>query len=168
MNLTKSEQALFYMATHDVLTGLPNALLFGLYLEQAIKKAERNTDGLCVMLLDLDNFKEINDTRGHGEGDNFLRKASMRFKSILRKGDVIARRSGDEFLILLPTNNRDIIKKIIYRLHVVLQSIQGDIYTTISIGVAKFPDNADNMQNLLNYADMKMYKAKKRKQEYIE
>ncbi len=167
MILTKSEQVLFYMATHDALTGLPNALLFELYLEQAIKKADRDTDGLCIMVLDLDNFKEINDSRGHEEGDKFLRAASMKFRSILRKGDIIARRSGDEFLILLPTNNRYIIRTIIHRIHIILQSIQKDIYITISIGVAKFPDNASNVKNLLNYADMKMYEVKKEKQKDI-
>lgn len=163
--LTFTQEQLLHLATHDALTELPNRVLFLDRLQMAIKKNERTKDKVALLLIDLDHFKQINDSLGHPIGDKLLIHVSRRLQSLLRQGDTIARIGGDEFNILIDGLSHtqpliDIAEKLIHAFQEPF-SIQGQLlYTTLSIGIALSPDDGMTTESLLKNADTAMYRAK--------
>ena len=156
---------------HDTLTGLPNRALFYDRLEHALEQAKRHSWNLAVMFLDLDNFKQINDTYGHDVGDKVLLTVAKKLKEHTRSDDSICRLGGDEFLYLLMEikNEREvtkIIKKLIKTIALPCDDIDQSLAIKLSIGVSLFPKNADNLEGLIKSADVAMYAAKKGKLGY--
>jgi diguanylate cyclase (GGDEF)-like protein/PAS domain S-box-containing protein len=161
----QAEEELQYIATHDALTGVPNRALFNDRLTLALTQADRNKKKLAVMLLDLDYFKDVNDTLGHSMGDQLLRVVGNRLTELLRKGDTVARVGGDEFLLLLAEIARIkdaniIARKILdaFRKPFVLDD--HEIMITTSIGVSIYPDDGADANTLTKHADVAMYRAK--------
>lgn len=161
----KTEKQLNYIATHDNLTGLPNRVLFMDRLKMALTHAKRNKHKLAVMMLDLDRFKNINDTLGHMMGDRLLKEVSLRMTELLRQNDTICRLGGDEFIILLPEIVRmedasEVAEKIInaIQLPFIFDSYKLDIST--SIGIVIYPDDCQDIDSLIKNADMAMYSVK--------
>jgi diguanylate cyclase (GGDEF)-like protein/PAS domain S-box-containing protein len=163
----RAEQQLAYMATHDALTGLPNRVLFNDRLTLALAQAHRHQQRLAVMLLDLDRFKDINDTLGHSVGDQLLRVVSKRLQRLLRESDTLGRMGGDEFLFLVPDITRledatEVARKILISFQEPF-SVEGhELRTTASIGVAIYPDDGVDADTLLKNADIAMYRAKQK------
>jgi len=140
------ESQLIYRATHDVLTGLPNRTIFNDRFAVMLHQAERDKSKLYLMMLDLDRFKNINDTFGHTIGDEVLQKVGARLKGILRKTDTVARIGGDEFLLILPKIARMedavmIAQKILDNIRKEILVKDCKINITASIGLATYPDN---------------------------
>ncbi len=161
----KSEETIRRLAYHDPLTGLPNRLLFTDRLAMAITGAKRNKQHLAVMILDLDYFKDINDTLGHHIGDRLLQAVGSRLTELLRKGDTVARMGGDEFLILLPEINNvgvttTIAQKIVDSFQTPLIVDEHRLHITTSIGIAIYPDVSDDVETLIKHSDIAMYRAK--------
>jgi len=163
----QAERQLAYMATHDALTGLPNRVLFNDRLTLALAQAHRHREKLAVMLLDLDRFKDINDTLGHSVGDQLLRVVSKRLKSLLRKSDTLARMGGDEFLFLVPEiaqlkDATEVTRKILesFREPFVVEDLE--LRTTASIGVTMYPSDGADADTLMKNADIAMYSAKQK------
>ena len=167
LNELKVKSALLdFKAHHDDLTGLPNRTLYHDRVEQAIQKAKRFSSKFVLFFIDLDHFKEVNDSLGHGMGDKILLEASQRLQNSIREEDTLARLGGDEFTILLEhieniQDSSHIAQKILdaFRKPFV---IEGHIlYLTCSIGISIYPDDSKLSQDLLKFADNAMYKAKK-------
>jgi diguanylate cyclase (GGDEF)-like protein len=163
----RAEQQLAYIATHDALTGLPNRVLFNDRLTLALAQALRRQQKLAVLLLDLDRFKDINDTLGHSVGDQLLRVTSKRLKTLLRKSDTLARMGGDEFLFLVPEIDRtdsatEVARKILESFREPFLVEEHELRTTASIGLTIFPDDGENADTLLKNADIAMYSAKQK------
>lgn len=157
--------ALQYQAEHDDLTGLPNRILFIDRLQQAIRLAERNDDKLAILFVDLDRFKEVNDSLGHDLGDKLLKQVSLNMKHTIRSSDSIARLGGDEFSILLNRVNTegaviDALRKIMKQFQIPYMLDNHQLYITCSIGIAIYPDNGRSPEELLKNADAAMYRAK--------
>ncbi|TET87100.1 MAG: EAL domain-containing protein [Sulfurovum sp.] len=164
-NLKLQRDALEYQAYHDVLTGLPNRLLFLDRLNQSIQKSKRNSHKIAVLFIDMDRFKEINDSLGHVCGDEAIKEVARRIKTQLRKTDTIARFGGDEFTVILdhihnPIIVADIVQKLMQSMHNPLVIDGHTIYITVSIGISIYPDDADTANDILKNADAAMYKAK--------
>jgi diguanylate cyclase (GGDEF)-like protein len=150
----------------DALTGLPNRLLFNDRLETIIREAHRNGECFAVLFVDLDRFKQINDSYGHATGDQVLKVVTQRLSSSIRASDTVARFAGDEFIVLL----RHIVKtddvlRVAEKIVQVMEgplSIEGgkELQVTASIGVSFFPDDASDAETLLKHADEAMYAAK--------
>jgi diguanylate cyclase (GGDEF)-like protein/PAS domain S-box-containing protein len=156
-----------YLATHDSLTGLPNRSLLHARLTNAIKNCERHNRKVAVLFLDLDHFKEVNDTLGHDVGDQLLIIVAERLKSCLSKHDTIARLGGDEFVVILEDMNLvQSVSSVAERICKVLAEVYklngNDVFVTTSVGISLFPDDGTDMQVLLKNADMAMYRAKSR------
>jgi diguanylate cyclase (GGDEF)-like protein len=154
-----------YQALHDSLTGMPNRMLFQLRLADAIEASRRVDGKLAVMLIDLDHFKEINDTLGHHFGDLLLQEIGPRLSSVLRDNDLMARLGGDEFGIVLPElPSEDVAMRIADRLLEELEipvSVEGlALDVSGSVGIALFPSQANDAEALLRRADVAMYAAK--------
>ena len=163
----RAERQLAYIATHDALTGLPNRVLFSDRLNLALAQAQRHQQRLAVLLLDLDRFKDINDTLGHSVGDQFLRVTGKRLKGLLRKSDTLARMGGDEFLFLVTEiaqseNATEVARKILESFQEPFLVEDHELRTTASIGVTIFPDDGADADTLLKNADIAMYSAKQR------
>ena len=159
------EKHLDHLAHHDPLTGLPNRILYHDRLDQALLHARRNKSLLCVMFLDLDNFKKINDSLGHEAGDLLLKDVAERLKSVLRKPDTVSRFGGDEFAILAENltdiNQIETIgRKINKKLSGLFQIGEHQFYVTTSIGITLCPQDANDADTLLKNADIAMYRAK--------
>ncbi|MBW2559926.1 MAG: diguanylate cyclase [Deltaproteobacteria bacterium] len=159
------EERLSHLATHDPLTGLPNRALFNDRLSLELVRAQRSGKKLAVMLLDLDNFKEINDSWGHTVGDEVLKIIGRRLPEFLRKSDSIARMGGDEFLILLPELERvddahGIGLKILGAFTKPFLVDTRELSTTTSIGFAIYPDDGEETDTLMKNADIAMYSVK--------
>jgi diguanylate cyclase (GGDEF)-like protein/PAS domain S-box-containing protein len=162
----KYEEKLKYIAHHDHLTGLPNRAMFSKRLKEELENARQSKSILSIMLLDLDKFKQINDTFGHNIGDELLRSFTTRVKTCLREIDLMARLGGDEFVIMLPMlNDKNLAIETADR---ILQSLQGDWFfeehvfsTTSSIGISFYPPYDQDPKMLLKNADIALYKAKK-------
>jgi diguanylate cyclase (GGDEF)-like protein len=163
--LSSSNDELKHAALHDSLTGLPNRILFHDRLEQAIKLSKRNNAKFGVALLDLNNFKEINDTQGHLVGDHVLTTVSERINAVLRSSDTVARLGGDEFAFVLPTVDREspeiVAKKILDAIAEPIVDDQLTIKTSGSIGVALYPDHGSDNDTIIGKADAAMYTAKR-------
>jgi diguanylate cyclase (GGDEF)-like protein len=154
-----------YQALHDSLTGLPNRMLFQQALTDAIDGARERDGRIAVMLMDLDHFKEVNDTLGHHFGDQLLKEIGPRLSTVLREGDVMARLGGDEFGVLLPDlPDDDVAYTIADRLLQELQepvSVEGlALDVSGSVGIAIFPTQSRDAESLLRRADVAMYAAK--------
>ncbi|WP_198411255.1 GGDEF domain-containing protein [Marinimicrobium alkaliphilum] len=161
-----AEEKIWYNAHHDHLTGLPNRRLFLDRLEQELKHAKRNRLPLAVLFMDLDGFKDVNDSRGHEAGDRLLSDVAKRLKDCVREEDTVARLGGDEFTVILSgvEHDRDvelvgrtIIDAIAMPFHIGFEQIK----ISVSIGVTFYPRDADYPVTLLEAADQAMYTAKR-------
>jgi diguanylate cyclase (GGDEF)-like protein len=163
--LEAANHQLQQLATHDVLTGLPNRVILHDRLEQAIAHAAREQHEFAVLLLDLDRFKVINDSLGHRAGDELLKEAAHRLKGVVRSMDTLVRLGGDEFVIVMaPVQTRDQVPAIATRAIEVLKPpirLQGvDVRTSVSVGIAFYPSDGATVEMLLAHADAAMYSAK--------
>ena len=160
-----AEATIEKMALHDALTGLPNRTQFQMRLRDAIAQAKRTDLLVGVMLLDLDHFKQVNDTLGHPMGDQLLKMAAGRLRDCVRGSDTVARLGGDEFAVV-STNNKDVegITALGQRIVEDMSkpfSIDGhDVYSAASIGITVYPDDHADTDQLLRNADLALYKAK--------
>ncbi|MDH5547320.1 MAG: EAL domain-containing protein [Gammaproteobacteria bacterium] len=157
--------ALRYQAMHDALTDLPNRTLLMDRLQQALRSAERERNDVAILLLDLDRFKEVNDTLGHHVGDKLLQQIAHRLRMVLRESDTVARLGGDEFCVLLPyadTNQAMFTARKIINSVEKPVSLEGQTMTVgASIGIAVYPQHGDNPAILLQRSDVAMYVAKR-------
>lgn len=163
--LRAQKNILDYQAHHDALTGLPNRVLFNDRLEQAVEKAKRQENEFALFFIDLDRFKQINDSLGHEFGDKVLKVISKKLQSVVRRDDSISRLGGDEFTILVEDLKREIdvstlARKILSTLSEPIIIDDHTLYVTTSIGISIFPNDDTDPSNLLKYADAAMYKAK--------
>ncbi len=161
----QTEEKLHFLAYHDVLTELPNRALFLERIEHAISRHRSERQNFTVLFLDVDNFKNVNDTLGHDIGDTVLIQISNKLSSCIRKGDTLARFGGDEFGILLNELAEEnviskISDKILTQLSKPIKVKQNEIYLSASIGICTFPTDGNNANVLLKNADTAMYKAK--------
>lgn len=161
-----AEQEMHFRANFDSLTGLPNRTLMFDRLSQALKSARRNESGVLLMYLDLDHFKDVNDSMGHLAGDQLLRQASERITSVLRDSDTAARIGGDEFAIILPeaedTATAELIAgKLLGILSTAFKLDTQQTSISASIGITRFPNDGDEPTVLLENADQAMYAAKR-------
>ena len=152
------------LAYTDTVTGLPNRIRFLELVQDAIVLAQREQHSIVLLLMDLNHFKDVNDTLGHDRGDNLLQQVGMRLRSALFPSDMVARLGGDEFGILLRLAVADDVRYVIKKLHECLEvpfMIDGlPIAVETSIGVAFMPEHADDADTLLQRADIAMYRAK--------
>ncbi|MDQ7042228.1 MAG: EAL domain-containing protein [Sulfurimonas sp.] len=163
--LKKQTLQLKKQAHYDVLTDLPNRTLFGDRLSQAIISCARNKEKFALFFIDLDQFKQINDSLGHHIGDEVLIEAAKRIKSIIREEDTLARLGGDEFTIILKDlknmqNASVVAKKIVDIMKEPIVINAHNLYVTASIGISIYPTDATTASYLIKYADVAMYKAK--------
>lgn len=159
------EDEIKHLAHHDVLTGLPNRRLFNEIVEVEVAQARRYHRKLGIFFLDIDRFKEINDTLGHEAGDELLRQAALRLKGVIRTSDTISRIGGDEFNLVLadisyPEYAADVARKILSEIQKPFMIRGHQINVSTSIGISVFPDDSTEMDALLRYADMALYYAK--------
>jgi diguanylate cyclase (GGDEF)-like protein/PAS domain S-box-containing protein len=159
------EQQMYRQASYDQLTGLPNRRLFGNRLREEITKAERGGYSLAVLFIDLDHFKEVNDTLGHEAGDELLVEAAQRIRSCVRGSDTVARLGGDEFVVILPKVDEivpqdRVAQYIIDTMERPFPLGEHNAYVSASIGIAGYPQDADNAEVLIGCADQAMYAAK--------
>ena len=161
------ESKLKHLALHDALTGLPNRLLLKDRLNQALRTARRSNEPVTLAILDLDRFKEVNDTLGHQVGDALLIDVAKRLVACIRDGDTVARLGGDEFAILLPQHEnacsaQDVARRIVSAFHEPF-SLEGcpSLEVGLSVGLAVYPDDADSESKLMQCADVAMYGAKR-------
>lgn len=163
--LHKQKDLMAYKAHHDELTGLPNRALFNDRLELAIAKASRKKSVVAVFFLDLDHFKDINDTYGHDAGDEVLKVFAQRLKESIRAEDTLARMGGDEFMIILEdhvnhTTSSIVAQKILDAMKEPIKLETGTINISTSIGIALYPQDAEEPLDLMKNADFAMYNAK--------
>ncbi len=163
--IKSAEKKIFDMAYFDELTGLANRSHFHQHLDEQIKQAKRKDKSLAILYIDLDGFKEINDTLGHDRGDEYLKVISSQLKNLLRDVDFIARLGGDEFCIILSEINRGIDASMVADRCLALsqQTIELDtqqIHPKMSIGIATYPEDGDQANTLLKAADTAMYSVK--------
>jgi diguanylate cyclase (GGDEF)-like protein/PAS domain S-box-containing protein len=161
----KAEETIYYQAYHDLLTGLPNRVLYKDHLNLAIAQARRNGEKFAVMCLDLDHFKLVNDTLGHVFGDELLLAVGSRLRACLREGDTLARMGGDEFSLLLPKlvgsdTVIGIADKVIAALSRPFNIGNRELFSTVSIGVSIFPEDGETGDSLIKHADIALYHAK--------
>ena len=163
----RSEEIIWRQANYDALTGLPNRRLFHDRLAQELKRGGREQTSLALMFIDLDHFKEVNDTLGHEAGDNLLMQAARRIAVCIRESDTLARLGGDEFTIILPgvadpQRLGTLADSIIQAVGKPFMLGESPAYVSASIGITLYPQDADNLTSLLKNADQAMYVAKSR------
>jgi diguanylate cyclase (GGDEF)-like protein len=161
----KHAQRVEYLAYHDGLTGLPNRSLFSKVLSQSISEAHRHERRLAVAFLDLDRFKQINDTLGHEAGDQLLKEVATRLKACVRESDTVARLGGDEFVVLLPELEDEkyaaiVAQKILAATAKPFSLMGQEFRVTASIGISTYPQDGLDEQTLTKNADIAMYQAK--------
>lgn len=163
--LKQTNEQILKLAQHDTLTALPNRILFYDRLNQAMTRASRDRGSFAVLYIDLDDFKTVNDTRGHDAGDALLREAAKRITACVRKSDTVARMGGDEFTVIIsnvrtPASVERVAKKIVANLASEFD-LNGKICSvSASIGIALYPDNGETAAQLVKVADDAMYTAK--------
>lgn len=165
-NRKRAEALIWTQANYDELTRLPNRRLFSELLERELQRARRNQRHVAVLLIDLDRFKEVNDSMGHHVGDLLLIQASERFKSGLRAADIVTRLGGDEFAVMLPdlaepSEAGVTARRLIEQLQQPFKVADQQVFISASIGMASFPDDAEATVDLLRFADLAMYQAKR-------
>jgi diguanylate cyclase (GGDEF)-like protein/PAS domain S-box-containing protein len=163
---TKSEETIWKQANYDALTGLSNRNMFHDRLGEEMRKADRDGRPLALLLIDLDEFKEVNDTLGHDTGDRLLQEAGRRIGACIRQSDTIARLGGDEFAIILRnlherSHVEDVAEKISSRLEDEFQLGNEVVHISGSIGITLYPADATDIDTLLKNADQAMYAAKR-------
>jgi diguanylate cyclase (GGDEF)-like protein/PAS domain S-box-containing protein len=163
----EAEERIQHLADHDELTDLPNRRLFCDLIHFNLAQARRNKTKFAILFLDLDRFKQINDTLGHEAGDEVLKAAGVRLRSTIRESDIIARVGGDEFTILLSDMAHvdaitEVARKIMDSFRLPLMVVPHEIVVTPSIGISIYPDDGEDIDSLLRNADMAMYQAKRR------
>jgi diguanylate cyclase (GGDEF)-like protein len=161
----RADQLIAYQAYHDILTELPNRVLFKDRLGLALLQAKRNETALAVMCIDLDRFKLVNDTLGHGVGDELLQQVAMRLKLCLRRCDTLSRLGGDEFSIVLPELQDhqeavSIAQKFIESLRLPFQLAGQLVHISASVGLALFPKDGESIDELIRKSDAAMYHVK--------
>ncbi|MCV2368225.1 putative bifunctional diguanylate cyclase/phosphodiesterase [Roseateles oligotrophus] len=166
----KAAEALIWQQAHfDPLTGLPNRRSLRERLEQQLLEAQQRGGGLAVLFIDLDHFKEVNDTLGHDMGDTLLIEAGARISTCLRPGDTVARMGGDEFTVLLNSDGsaaqlepqaREVARQIIASLASVFQLGNERVFVSASIGVSHYPSDGVQIEALFKHADQALYAAK--------
>lgn len=164
----QTEEKLQQLAHNDTLTGLPNRALFRDRLEQSLALAQRHQQELAVLFLDLDHFKEINDTLGHDMGDVLLRETAHRLLACVRKADTVARMGGDEFTVLLTgtktAESSELVAKNILKALLEPFELNGTLRNVgCSIGIARYPEHGADSETLLKNADAAMYHAKRKR-----
>ncbi|MFA6137467.1 MAG: diguanylate cyclase [Sulfurimonas sp.] len=167
------EMRMAHLATHDSLTSLPNRILFHDNLNQAIHSAKRNNYKIGVLFLDLNRFKEVNDTMGHEAGDCLLQEVAKRLGECVREEDTVARLGGDEFAIILSElksseDALEIAKKIIQKVSEPLNIGKNSLIPSTSIGISIYPQHGEDGDTLVKLADKAMYAAKQKKQDRYE
>lgn len=169
INNVASEDKLYHKAHFDALTNLPNRVLFHERLYQSLQRANRNDTLVALLFVDLDAFKELNDTMGHSAGDEFLIEIAHRLETCTREVDTVARMGGDEFTIILPdlpddnmvfNNVENVAQKILDAVATPYLICGKKVSVTVSIGIAIYPKDCDNVADLLKHADVAMYQAK--------
>ncbi len=164
-DLKLNEERIKHMAYHDMLTNLPNRIMFFDRLGNAISQAKRTREKIAVLFFDMDNFKRINDTLGHTAGDQLLIETGKRINSCLREYDTVARLSGDEFAVILQNVEREenlmaIVYRIQQKFSMPFPIGENNVDLSSSIGIALYPEDGDTPEELLKNADTAMYKAK--------
>ncbi|TXT25640.1 MAG: PAS/PAC sensor-containing diguanylate cyclase/phosphodiesterase [Gallionellaceae bacterium] len=162
----EAREKIYFQANYDDLTGLPNRRLLMDRLDQEVRKARRNSTQVALLFVDLDNFKEINDTFGHERGDKLLHETAQRIQACVREVDTVARLGGDEFTVVLPyiKSNREVdrvAQKVIDSLAVPFDLETDMGYVSASMGITVFPFDGESGAALLRNADQAMYDAKK-------
>ena len=170
-NTRRQAGMLRHQAMYDALTDLPNRTLWADRLDWMLRLAAREKLSFAVLLIDLDRFKEINDTLGHAVGDEVLRQTASRWRTCLRESDTIARLGGDEFAVLLPTANTmdgaiEVARKIIQTMSTPVVIGQRNLDVSLSIGIALYPAHGENSEILQRRADSAMYVAKRTQSGY--
>jgi len=160
-----AEKQIEFLAYHDSLTGLPNRLLLQDRFEHAKAYAVRAGTKVALLLMDLDNFKSINDTLGHAAGDALLKQVVTRLGECVRQTDIVSRQGGDEFLIILPgldhaDDTVPVLVKVVGRLQDPFHVADHEISTSVSIGISIFPEDGTSFETLLKKADIAMYQVK--------
>lgn len=160
------EEKLMYQANYDQLTGIFNRHYIQSYMHSVFTRAKRYKKKVVLLFLDLDNFKDINDSMGHEFGDEVLRQTAARISSHLRESDIVARTGGDEFTVFLENieekNHAEVVvRKLIENFQQPFTINGHEIYTTVSIGISIYPDDGDTHDQLMQCADVAMYQAKK-------
>jgi diguanylate cyclase len=163
--LEQANAQLQHQATHDALTGLPNRVLYLDRLEREIAHAERDGHTFAVLVVDLDRFKVINDTLGHGPGDQLLKEVAHRLSRSIRTVDTVARTGGDEFLLLItdirdPADTAVVATKILEELDKSVLIGGAEVHTSASIGISVYPTDGTDSDSLVAHADEAMYFAK--------
>ncbi|NNJ90396.1 MAG: EAL domain-containing protein [Gammaproteobacteria bacterium] len=168
--IRERQVALEYQALHDTLTGLPNRMSLNDRLDQALKIMKRAESSMAMMILDLDRFKEINDSMGHQAGDMLLQEVGARLHALIRQSDTIARLGGDEFALILPNTNTE---KAVAFANKIGKAIDQEflinkkpLYVGASIGISIYPDHGEDAATLTRLSDIAMYNAKRNKQIY--
>ncbi|HEY2928181.1 MAG TPA: EAL domain-containing protein [Albitalea sp.] len=161
----QAEQTLRYVATHDSLTGLSNRAMLHKRLSQAIKRSDRHQKRLAVLFVDLDRFKHINDTLGHGVGDAMIRACATRLTGVLREGDGVTRFGGDEFVLILedlsePSDAVVVVNKVLACCAEPFAIDGHELHVTASVGISLYPEDGSDGETLLKNADTAMYRAK--------
>jgi diguanylate cyclase len=153
-----------HASLHDPLTGLPNRALFADRLGHAVRAAERDPAPFSVLMLDLDRFKEINDTLGHATGDGLLQAVGARLQDALRPGDTVARLGGDEFALLLPGSGGadagEVAQRVLTALRAAFELPTATVSVDASIGIVTFPTHGEDAETLMQRVDVAMYLAK--------
>jgi len=160
-----AEEKIHQLAYYDIVTGLPNRGMFLERLHQTLAQAQRDRDKVNLIFLDLDNFKDVNDTQGHDVGDKLLRAVAERLSACMRDSDVLARLGGDEFVVVCPAvTNQDSVATVVQRIMAIFSDPfeveDRQIYTSASIGIAVYPDDSQDASTLFRCADTAMYQAK--------
>ncbi len=161
----KIQFELEYLANHDTLTHLPNRHYITNFIENRVKYSEHNQQHFTILFIDLDHFKDINDTLGHAIGDEMLKKLPVLFNKVFRHDDVIARMGGDEFVVYLPGEMGEeqvtnLVERFLKSLEYPIQIGEHLIRLTGSVGVAFYPQHGSNVNELLSHADAALYRAK--------
>ena len=161
----ESEKNLTHLAQHDALTRLPNRVLGSELVEQAIAQSTRHQQLVALLFVDLDNFKDVNDSVGHSAGDEFLKQVALRLRDAVRHADIVCRQGGDEFLIGV-TDVADtqgiaqVATQVLQRMQAPFHLRGLEILATCSIGIAVYPKDGATFEALLRHADLAMYQAK--------